>query len=243
MWGWADYDESHTASDQPERIELADLEAGTKTIGNNHVVIGPHSAYYAGSIYSYTRKKFAPKKTDDNTPITECFYPIMAPSNPGVKKVEELKKKYKTVDDIPDEELAAIPLQFVLVVRTTRYKKIGEIPSSVIQTDPQVQGLILNHTKLKTDEKKLLNESFPRMNMDKVIILEEGRTPSSSMWCFTRVGAGVLITVLGLVIVGCMIFVPMFRKPPERRRRNDRYDDDDDDDDRNDRRRGPRVFS
>ena len=56
------------------------------------------------------------------------------------------------------------------------------------------------------------------------LLIPEGRQPSSSMWCFVRIGVGILTGIAGLVIVGCIIFVPMFRKPP--RRRDYRYEDD-----------------
>ncbi len=203
---------------------MADLEAGKK-ISGNHVVIGPHSAYYGATIFTYTQAKNAPKKKiDENLSIGQTYYPVMAPTNPSAKKIEELKKQYQDPNDIPEEELIAIPTQFVLVVRTTRFKKVGEIPTSVLQTDQQVQGMILNHSKLPSDEAKLLRERFPTMNMDQVIILEEEPGRRNAVVRTPRIALGIVIAISGIGIACTIALWSMFRSesPPVRSSRRRR---------------------
>jgi hypothetical protein len=145
---------------------------------------------------------------NDNTTISECFYPIVSTSNPAVQKIRDLEKKYGSLDDVPDDVAIEPPAQFSVVVKTTRYKKVGDIPATGIRTEPQVQGLLLKRVSaLGYQEKKLIQDSFPGMKMDNVLVLEEGRRPSSTWWCFTRVGLGVLSILLGpvLAVVGVVM--------------------------------------
>jgi hypothetical protein len=215
-WGWSDYQESHTASPQPDVIELADIEKG-KTITNNHVRLGSHSALYYTGVYTYSVPKHSPKdeSSKPTTSVTEYFYPIVSTGDPSVKnlgealkKIEELQKQGKT---IPPDMVVEPPSKFAVVVKTSRYKKVGDIPVD-IRTESQVQGLILNHSKLGDEETKLLREEFPKMDMSKVIILEEGRTPSSTAWCFTRVALGILTGLAGLGIAGVTTIMAIMGK-------------------------------
>ena len=219
---WSDYQESHSASVQPDHIDLADLEAGTKKIGNNHVVIGPHTACYPSTIYTYLVDKDHPKAVDNNTKISGSFYPILSSANPATKRFEELRLAHQG-EEIPPEAFAAVPTQFVMVVKTNRFKKVGEVPWHAIQTDAQVQGLVLNHSKLHSDESALLRESFPNVNTERVIILEEGRMPSSSLWCYTRIALGVVIGLTGIALAIGILVVSIYRsgRAPQRSRRWD----------------------
>jgi hypothetical protein len=65
----------------------------------------------------------------------------------------------------------------------------------------RVQGLLINRVeKLDAEEVRLLKSSFPKMNFDKVLLLESGRTPSSVLFALLAMLAGAVLAGSGGVI-------------------------------------------
>src|SRR5262249_28005030 len=85
IWGGLDYMESRNASPEPRVVELADLEKNPTIEGNNHVQIKEHAACYYALVYAARKKRFT--KVDQNTSLTECYYPIVSSSNPAIEKI------------------------------------------------------------------------------------------------------------------------------------------------------------
>ena len=63
-----------------------------------------------------------------------------------------------------------------------------------------VKGLLINRIKsLDEEESRLLRESFPQLDISKVLILEQNRKPSSVIFSFGAMGLGVFVVLTGLV--------------------------------------------
>ena len=163
--------------------------------------IGPHAACYYATVFSYTKSRRFRTKLDENTRLSECFYPIVSAANPAVKKIEELIKTHGSFEKLPDSVEIEPPKQFSVVVKTKRFKTFKDIPDTGIEMTPQVQGLILNLSKpLSSQEEKLLKESFPETDFKKVLVLEDGRTPSSLTSCYARMALGAALIPAGLLL-------------------------------------------
>lgn len=93
------------------------------------------------------------------------------------------------------QEVEPNPLaDFTVLVKTKRFSTIGAIPEQFSLED-QVQGLVVNQiASLKDDEKNLITSQFPAVNIDKVLILDDGRRPS--------VLIGLAMLLGGLVLSG-----------------------------------------
>jgi preprotein translocase subunit Sss1 len=206
FYGWSEYRLGAKSTPDPVEVDLAKLEQGEK-VENNHLKIGKHHACYWGSVYSYKKSKFSLRKPDASTKVTSSYYPIVSSSNPDVQLLEALLKKYGDLDNVPDDVDVPRPTHFVVLVKTTRFKTAGAIPFD-IKPEPSIQGLVINEvSSLTSEEKKLIKDTFPNIDFNKVLILEDGRKPSSTAKAvvFMVMGAGILVVgligVIGLVVM------------------------------------------
>lgn len=86
---------------------------------------------------------------------------------------------------------------FSVVIKTARVNNEAEL-QAFIHGERRVQGLIVNAvTPLRGDERRLLGESYPSVNLNKVWVIQEGRTPNSPSTVLAWLLAGVLALALG----------------------------------------------
>jgi hypothetical protein len=175
-------------------VDLAELESG-RTPEDNHLKIGEHLAVYPGCVYSYS----ANSKYESVTPTTRiqyCYYPVISNSHPFLRAVDEVQQRHGGIENVPEEEFPTID-DFALLVKTRRFQTLGDIPDGFVN-EPQLQGMVVNQvTSLDSDEKQLLLESFPNADLDKVVILEDGRAPSP-LKSYGMTFGGVLLIVVGI---------------------------------------------
>jgi hypothetical protein len=209
FYGWSEYRLGAKSTPDPVDVDLAKLEQGEK-VDNNHLKIGKHYGCYWGSVYSYKKSKFSLRKPDASTKIEYAFYPIVSSSNPDVQALDALLKKYGDLNKVPDDVDIPVPTHFVVLVKTTRFKTVGGIPDD-IKSEPSIQGLVINEvSSLTSEEKKLIKDSFPNIDFNKVLILEDGRKPSSTAKAVVFMVIGAAILVGGLI--GVIALVVMMAK-------------------------------
>jgi hypothetical protein len=82
VWGAQEYWVSRGASEQPQDVDLAKLEAGERP-SQNHIRLGKHLRLYPSLIYA------TPKNLKDieDPFVNYSFYPIISPSHPKVAMV------------------------------------------------------------------------------------------------------------------------------------------------------------
>jgi len=96
---------------------------------------------------------------------------------------------------------------FAILVKTTKWEKYKDIPVG-LAVDLSLEGMIVNDLDpIKHDEVDLLKQSFPKLDLDKVLIFEEGRTPGS-------IGTPLLM-IGGCIVVFLFFFIRFFRKSRE----------------------------
>jgi hypothetical protein len=171
----------------PAKVELAELENGT-TPTNGHVLFGGHVADYAGCVYEYE---------EGTNKVTHTYYPIISDDHPFFEQLGQLYQKYPNIDDAPEAEFPQID-NFRVLVKTKRFKTQSAIPDG-LGDEEKLQGLVINLVEsISGEEKKMLQGSFPALNFDNVLIVQEGRKPSSQMVSMGMIGGGGLLSLLGI---------------------------------------------
>jgi hypothetical protein len=195
--GYEEFKVSQKTSDVASEVELADLEK-SGALENNYVTIGEHWAVFPACIYEYKTSKYDSKEPNNSTKVTSTYYPIISNAHPYIVTTDALALQYGGYDKIPDEKRPDFK-QFAILVKTNKYKTIGAIPEDWLEQN-QVTGLVVNEVDpLESDEMNLLRENFPRLNFDKVLILEQDRVPSSNVASFGIMSGGGLVCVIGLL--------------------------------------------
>ncbi|MDB2687479.1 hypothetical protein N9Y42_09740 [Mariniblastus sp.] len=189
-FGVQEYRVSMGTSTEPLAIELAAIEGG-EIPSCNHLKVGKHVADYVGCVYEYEERY-------GKTSITHLYYPIISHDNSFFTELGALYEKYGDPNDIPDEEYPEIH-NFHVLVKTKRFKTESSIPEG-LNAENEIQGLVINLVdSLDAEEKSMIQEDFPEVNLDQVLILEDGRKPASMATSLGMTGGGVLMSLLGLV--------------------------------------------
>lgn len=194
--GYKEYNLSKKSSEVPKEVELATLENG-EHLDNYHVKIGPHWRIYSGSVFTYEPTSIVDSEQKPENKVTHVYYPIISNEHPFFPQMGKLAEKHGSFDAIPDEEIPDI--EFTVLVITNEFNTIGDIPEDWIDS-PSIQGLVINEVSGGPDdeERELIKSSFPNIDFDKVLILDEGRTPTSSDNAKLMMGGGVALSLAGL---------------------------------------------
>lgn len=187
FYGVQEYRVSMGTSTAPESVSLQFVEMG-QVPENNHVLFGEHVADYDGTVYEYE---------EGTGRVTHAYYPIVSESHPFFAELSSLEARYPDVNDAPDEEWPMID-NFKVLVKTKRFKTEDSIPDGMYWED-EVQGMVINLVEsMDREEKKLIKEAYPELNMEQLLIVEDGRKPTSSVQSLGMVGGGGILSLLGL---------------------------------------------
>ncbi len=185
--GFQEFQVGSSAKVEPAQLELGDIESGSADLSNAHVVVGPHQADYYGLIYM-------PSGSDG---VKYSFYPILSNNHSFVEGLRELFAKYP--DGLPEDVQEPKMENLKVMVKTERFKSQDDFPNSDLTAEDQIQGLFINKiSTLKEDEITLLRESYPGVNTDEILILEEDRKPMGPALYFGMLGGGGLIALVGV---------------------------------------------
>jgi hypothetical protein len=213
-WGWREYQVGKDSTPAPVDVDLAKLEAGER-ITNNHVRIDSHIACYYCSVYSYEKKKYDTKEPGPNQTVNYSYYPIISVSALQ-ELMEPLREQYgPDLEGMPDNARFPLPQKFVVLVKTKRFKTVGALGElKSFKHEESIKGLVINKIDTPSyEEKKLIREEFPNLDFDKVLVLEEGRTPVSVTRAFwTMVGGGLTLALALAGLVVCIILFMNIRR-------------------------------
>lgn len=192
---------SEGTTSEPQDVEIKDLERGNIPF-NNHVRVGKHVAVYPAAVFQYEQSSWFSGEPDRSTKVNYCYYPIVSTSHPLLRRLERLKRQYRGLENVPENVPLTDSRNIAMLVKTRRFKTIGAIPFT-IETTAEVHGVVTNKvSSLGGDEAKLIKESFPNLDLDRVLILDVGRTPTSLAASLGMIcGGGVLI------LIGVGIFI------------------------------------
>ena len=151
-------------------------------------------------LYEYETSKYGSQEATNSSKVTATYYPIVSNSHPYVVATDALAIKYGGYDKIPDSEWPEFG-QFAVLVKTDAFKTIGKIPDEWTEKK-KITGLIVNEIDpLGSEEMNLIRESFPSIKFGQVLILEQGRTPSSTAASFGMMGGGGILAAFGVLLL------------------------------------------
>jgi len=196
-YGFQEYTLSEGASEEPTYVELAELEAGNIP-ENSHLLIGPHWRIYAGSIFEYEQNSWETGEPGPKATVNYTYYPIISFEHPFILQLASLEEEYGELEQVPDEEWPEDVGNIAVLVKTKKYKNVGAIPEEWLDSE-KIQGLVINEIEsLDSEERKLIRESFPSAELDKVLLLEEGRKPATAGKAYGLLGGGAILIILGM---------------------------------------------
>lgn len=195
--GYQEFKVSEGTSKEPVPVSLVKLEFGVEP-PNNHIEIGEHAAIYDALIYEYEERLSDPTGDDPGTKVNFVYYPIVSQSHPLAEKLEALAKRDQ--DSITDAEYEAVGKeQFKVIVRSSRFKNVGELPPMGVAHQEKVKGLVVNEiSSLGWEEQQLIKQSFPNLDFKNLLILQENRKPASPVTSFGMMGGGGALVLVGL---------------------------------------------
>ena len=195
--GYLQYLASNKINKTPSATKLIDIEKGNK-ITNNYLILGEHWAFYSSCVYYDSTSKYD-RNVKGRTKVDYAYYPALSIEHPYMITLEKLEEQYGDLSKVPGRKFPKLENIHVLI-KTEKFKTVGEIPA-YIDSKKNMKGLIINSiSSLNDDERKLIKESFPKVNFNKLVIIEEGREPCSITNSFTMMGGGVLIIFIGMAI-------------------------------------------
>jgi hypothetical protein len=187
--GYQEYQVGADASATAVHCELADLEnAGEPP--DNHLQIREHWAIYPSWV------GWGDAEGDR---LDHVYYPIISEGHPYNQAWDQLLAQYGDAE-IP-ETLHPQLTSLAVLVKTERFQRESDIPMEW-QKVPSITGLLVHDIeKLKADEARLIQENFPGLSLENVMILEEGREPKSPMTAMA-----IMLLGAGLVVGGGVSF-------------------------------------
>ena len=91
----------------------------------------------------------------------------------------ELEGKVNEQGELPPGVEMPVIDTFAVLVKTEKFDTVGDLPETFDRAS-SIEGLIINEIdSLDDDEEKLIQQSFPSLDLDEVLILEEDRKPAS----------------------------------------------------------------
>lgn len=198
-YGYEEFTVSQHASIAAAEVELATLEASTE-LENHHIKIGAHWAVYPGCIYEYQMEKYETGEPTASTKVTLTYYPIISNTHPYLTAIDTLTAQFGNLESIPDEQWPEFK-QFTVLVKSERFNTLGSIPEDWLE-EGSLQGLVINRIEsLDSEEAGLLRESFPHIDLDNVLIVEEGRSPSSQKKSVGMMAGGGVLILAGIFLL------------------------------------------
>lgn len=186
MLAWMGYQEwklGSGASSAPQLITCAELET-TGPGDNAHVELAD---------FLLTEQAFVYESREGSSTWNKIWIPAVALGGEYHQQLVELADAEGKVmtDDLP------VPRSIGVIVKSSRIKnekQLGRLAAADTLT-----GLIVNEVEsLGSDERRLLAQSYPGIDLDNVYILEHGRAPAGAGKILGFLGGGSLLVLIGL---------------------------------------------
>src|SRR5258708_4088833 len=154
-WGVDEFRKAPDGRSEPVKVELTELEKTGKAPAT-YLEVGAHRSHLEQSLYYGDAKKDR---------IDWALYPIVA----------------TTADDKPkDDKQKNAALHFVVMVKTTAYATQSAIPREIAAAQ-SVSGRVLSiATNFPASIADLVRSSYPGIDPDRLIIIDDGVSPSSA---------------------------------------------------------------
>ncbi len=200
-YGFKELSITRKNENKPTPVTVKELMEGDFEDGK-YLRLDDHLRIYPTACYLYYEEGFGSRKQTTDSEIASLYYPILPVSHPLSRHYEEVEKKYKSVENSPDEAFDQAPGfdGYLVLVKTDEFSRVYNIPSN-LATANSVEGVLVRHTEWDRDEKELIMEAYPGINQSKILILEKGRKPSSPVVAYMVVTGGFLLLLLPIGLI------------------------------------------
>jgi len=183
--GWIGLKEwrlSGAASDKAQSIGCDKLESSGPG-ANAHVVLKDYLLCTEAFVYKGTKG------------ATERWTTIWVPAVPA--EGEYVRKVRKILENGGDPKNLPAPTNIKVIVKTNSVHDQQDL--SNFDSKTTIEGLIVNKVEsLGGEEKRLLKQAYPGIDVDTCYILEEGRMPKSRGTAGGMMAGGLALIVLGV---------------------------------------------
>ncbi len=184
------------ADAEPAALTLEAIEQGVE-VDNAHVILSEYIGVTDELIYYCTTSKYS-QEIKETTKVDYTYTPLVSENHPFINKFIEVLNKYPEGEEVPESEYPKLN-EFTVLLKSKRYETVADLPYEYLQ-DETAQGIFINKIEsLDGEELNLLQGSFPDLDFDQVLILEEGREPASAGSFIGMMAGGVVLSILGLI--------------------------------------------
>ncbi len=157
----------------PLLTPLTALEEGHRP-RKNYLQIARHVRLFPLVVYASAGK--ATGRPD--TPLHFVYYPIVSANHPYLSELDRLVRLHGSLETVPPEVLFATTPGFTLLVRSDRFRQLRHLPREE-QTSETLRGTI-SIGGLLEPERQMLGQSYPKVDLDRVMVLDENLRPRGS---------------------------------------------------------------
>ena len=195
FWGFNENKLNQNMTSEPEEVTMATLEKGDYE-GSNHVKITNFAYLYYQLIYEAKVGKYDNDVKEDSK-VNFAYVPIVSNEHKFMGDLTEFIKQLEQGDESAAEPVLS---DYTVLIKTKKYTAVNQLPTDFEIAKEPVQGIFINKiSSLGQKEKDLLLQGCPGIDLDKVLILEEGRTPSSAAAAYGAMIGGALISLLSIL--------------------------------------------
>lgn len=169
LLGFKEFLASRNTDSEPSSMIVSKLERNPK-LSNNFITLKDYYCIYEKKVFKDDREK-------DLKGAKHLYYPAIS---------SKTARKYGSGTGIMNNMKDC-----KVLIKTSKYHK--RTPPKGIKEGKNMDGLVISSSSLKNSEKVKLRKLFPKINFNKVIIVEEDREPSSLLKTFSMMIGGVFL--------------------------------------------------
>lgn len=201
VWtGWKEFRLGQVAGHEPQQTDLVTIEAGER-LENAHVVIPETTAAYFASVFEFkTGRGEGNREARPTDKVTVTYVPLVSDNHPFLRDLFAKAQLHDGFENIPDEEIPDFT-DFAVLLKTKRFATVADIPDGLDDID-DIQGVFVNEIEpLSGEELALYQGAYPGVDFSRVLILEEGRTPTGVLGGVGMMVGGTVVSLLGVAFL------------------------------------------
>lgn len=182
------------ATTRPETLNLETVEQGNLPV-NQFVSLRNHWAVYREHVATFRLDA----TSGEGQKIETLYYPVISDMNPYLLELAGLSRAFGGIDNIPDAEWPRIEKMGVLI-RTDSVESLENVPPLIEFPDGLFGTVLHAETDLPGDERELLTQRWPEIDLSRVVIINAGHRPGNVWSMLVYGGLGVVSWGLAILI-------------------------------------------
>lgn len=192
--GWNDLVLRQGTSESPVEVSIEQLEAG-ELPDSPFWRIGEHVAMTNVGVYQYSRHRGEKAEPTAKTAVQFYYYPVISKQHSLLAGAPSMGNPSVAFDRVSMPASPAFE-DFTVLVKTRRYATVGALPTRATE-GAQIQGMAINRVaRLSDKERKEFATLFPHLDLDKLVIFEEGRSPAAGSRPYAAIVAGCAVCLV-----------------------------------------------